>query len=149
MREVRDILAEALRRERYGLMRPLWADMQRFADDECEQVRRRADHIIRLLERDGVRFVQTEVPERPLLTSPVIYDYPMVARQARRQIRSNGEVWEVVIIIDGAEKVEQSFTLAAAHVNAGLVLTGDPSAKSIPGLGSQLAAAAEIHRVHA
>ncbi|TJV03557.1 MAG: hypothetical protein E5Y35_26490, partial [Mesorhizobium sp.] len=57
-RPVRDIVAECLRRERYGLIRPLWADAD---DDSREEVRRRADHLIRLLSDYGVDLVQRDV----------------------------------------------------------------------------------------
>ena len=46
-REVRDLVGEALRRERFGLIRPLWAD----ADDELRnRWRQRADDFLRVLE---------------------------------------------------------------------------------------------------
>ena len=49
-RPIRDILAEMMRRERVGLMRPFWADWCRFDNEGGpEQWRLRADHLIRLL----------------------------------------------------------------------------------------------------
>ena len=73
----------------------------------------------------------------------------MVGRKVERLVRlSAGDVWELVTVEDGKETVEQSFTMQSASINGGLVLTGDPAAKSIPGLGSQLAAALEVYRLN-
>ncbi len=152
-RPIRDVLAEMMRRERLGLVRPLWQDWQRSADDECEHVRRRADHMIRLLEGEGVRLVRVGEPDHvPAPTSHVIYRYAMASRPATRIIRRGREDrWEIVTVenADGRETVEQSFTVGQALLNGGLVLTGDPAARTIPGLGSQLAALNEIYRLDA
>lgn len=152
-RPIRDILAEMMRRERLGLIRPLWQEWTHFADDECEHVRRRADHLIRLLEGEGVRLVRAGDGEHvPAPTSPIIYQYGMVGRQVTRIIRKGREdLWDVVAVEDasGKETVEQSFTVEQALLNGGLVLTGHPDARTIPGLGTQLAALNEIYRVNA
>lgn len=150
-RPIRDILAEMMRREREGIVRPLWQDWSRFANDECEHVRRRADHMIRLLEGEGVRLVRVGEPDHvPAPTSPVVYRYWLVGRRAERIVRkAAGDIWEIVTAADGKETVEQSFTIEQAMVNGGLVLTGDPAARTIPGLGSQLAALNEIYRLDA
>lgn len=148
-RPLRDILAECMRLERIGPRRPLWAEWQTFADDECEHVRRRADHVMRLLSDMGVELVQTGTPksiERP--DSPVIWRY-MAAGGNERIVRATGERWEVATIAAGKETVEQAFSLSGAHLNAGMVLTDDPSARQIPGLGRQLAAVTEIYRLNA
>jgi len=150
-RPIRDILAEMMRRERLGLIQPLWQDWTSFADDECEHVRRRADHLIRLLEGEGVRLVRTGDPDGvPTPTSPIIYRYWMVGRPAERIVRkASGENWEIVTVADGKETVEQAFTIEQALLNGGLVLTGHPDARTIRGLGSQLAALNEIYRLDA
>lgn len=152
-RPIRDILAEMMRRERLGLIRPLWQDWARFADDECEHVRRRADQLIRLLEGEGVRLVRVgDADYVPAPTSPVIYQYGMVGRPVTRVVRKGREdLWEVVAVadVDGKETVEQSFSVEQALLNGGLVLTGHPEARAIPGLGTQLAALNEIYRLDA
>jgi len=56
MRPLNDRVAEAMRRERLGLMRPLWED---FADDAKADWLRRADHLIRNFHELGI-FVAIE-----------------------------------------------------------------------------------------
>lgn len=148
-RPIRDILAECLRIERQGPIRPLWADWAKFADDECEQVRLRADHLMRLLEGHGLTIVQAgHVNQAAPAQSPEVYRYGVVGRKAERVVRRGaGEAWQIVSIENGVETVEQTFTADQASINGGLVLTDDPAAKAIPGLGRQLAALAEIYRL--
>ncbi|RWH31633.1 hypothetical protein [Mesorhizobium sp.] len=149
MREVRDILAECLRRERLGLVRPLWHDFVTINDDACEQIRLRADHLTRLLASYGLAIVRTEDDaSRPETPPDVIYRCALEDGTAERLIRRAGDGWEVVRVAAGVETVEQSFSLERATINAGLVLTDAPEAKSIAGLGRQLAALVEIFRVH-
>jgi len=152
-RPIRDVLAEMMRRERLGLIRPLWEDWTRFADDQCEHVRRRADHLIRLLEGEGVRLVRVGSGDHvPAPVSPVIYQYGMVGRPVSRLVRkAKDDLWEIVTVDneDGKETVEQAFTIEQALLNGGLVLTGHPDARTIRGLGSQLAALNEIYRMDA
>lgn len=151
-RDIRDIVAECMRRERQGLVRPLWADWKRFADDECEHVRRRADHLMRLLAELGLEIVRTgegRAPEAPP-ASRIIYQYGLAGQRAERLIRkAHDDDWEIVTLADGKETVEQTFTITGAHINAGVVLTDAPEARAIPGLGRQLAALTEIYRVDA
>jgi len=150
-RPIRDILAECMRRERLGLIRPLWHDALRFAEDECERVRQRADHLTRLLASYGVRLVQDEgeTPAPPSLPeSPIIYRYWLVGNKAERLIRKGADMqWEIVTVAGGVETIEMSFTIEEALLNGGLVLTDDPRAKKLQGLGRQLAALAEIYRL--
>ncbi|TIX57370.1 MAG: hypothetical protein E5V25_27480, partial [Mesorhizobium sp.] len=79
MREIRDVLAECMRRERYGLIRPLWADAD---DDSREEVRRRADHLIRILADYGLQMVRTgepapaETPTGPTIIANQVYAQP-------------------------------------------------------------------------
>lgn len=150
-RQVRDILAECMRRERHGLIRPLWADLAGVDDDAAEEVRRRADHLIRILSDYGVQLVQTGEPAAIVTpTSPTI-----VANQIYNQADTNREVradagrFSIVTVKAGEATVEQSFTLNEVMLNAGLVLAGDPAAKTIKDLGKQLAAATEIYRLNA
>jgi hypothetical protein len=150
-RAIRDILAECLRRERLGLIRPLWADWSRVDDASCEQVRLRADHLIRLLADLGVELVQTGEPkavERP--DSAIVMRCPLAGNAAtERMIRCASDRWEIATITAGVETVEQSFTLTEAMLNAGLVLSDDPEARTIPALGRRLAAVTEIYRLNA
>ena len=55
-REPRDVLGEALRRDRFGLVRPLWADLQEAGIKE--DWRHRADLIIARLAEAGYRIVK-------------------------------------------------------------------------------------------
>lgn len=50
-RTIRDRLAEALRRLRFGAQRPLWPDME---DGMREEWRHQADHLMRLAEGAGL-----------------------------------------------------------------------------------------------
>lgn len=151
-REIRDVVAECMRRESQGLIRPLWADWQRFADDECEHVRRRADHLMRLFAELGLEVVRKGEGRKPETApaSRVIYQYGLVGQPVERVVRKAGaDDWEIVTLAGGKETLEQTFTLTGAHINAGLVLTDAPEARAIPGLGRQLAALTEIYRVDA
>jgi len=148
-REIRDILADAMRRERLGgLVRPLWQEYVTFNPEACEQVRLRADHLIRLLAGDGLTIVRKGEPVADVQTSDVVWRYYLAGQQVERIIRRKGDDWQIILVgADGKETVEQTFALADAHANAGLVLTDDPSARTIAGLGRQLAALAEIYRL--
>lgn len=148
-RDIRDILAEWIRRERLGLIRPLWHDAVRIDDAACEQTRRRADFIIRGLASDGVDLVRAGEPATRTPTSDTIYRYWLVERKAERLIRYAGGAWEMVLVEDGAETIEQTFGIHQASCNVGLVLTDAPEARQITGLGRQLAALTEIYRAHA
>jgi hypothetical protein len=113
-------------------------------------MRLRADHLLRLLSEHGVEFVQTGAPRavtRP--DSDVVWRYYLAGQKVERIVRRKDDAWQIVDIADGKETVGQTFTVADAHVNAGLVLTDDPSARTIAGLGRQLAALTEIYRLTA
>jgi len=147
-RPVRDILAECIRRERYGLIRPLWAG----ADEEArEEVRRRADHLIRLLSDYGVDLVSRGDVAPPLApTSQTIVANQVVGQpDTMREVRAVDGKFAIVAVKGGIATVEQSFTLNESMLNEGLVLAGDPAAKTIKDLGRQLAATAAIYRLHA
>lgn len=149
-RPVRDILGEAIRRERLGLIRPLWADC---LEDLREAYRRRADFILRLLSSDGVTLDGAGAAGRsaPSEQSPVIWEHPLPGGKQMRMVRmAKGGEWDILTRDNaGKEETEQRFSLADAYRNSGLVLAGDPSAAKIPGLGRMLAAALEIHRLNA
>jgi hypothetical protein len=150
-RPIRDILAEAMRRERLGLIRPLWADWKAFGDTECEYVRKRADHLMRILAEFGVQLVQTGEPRLIGAPSPEIYRYWIEGNKAQRVIRQlpDGQ-WDMLIDEGGSETLEYRFTIAELFIAGGLVLTGaDAQAKAVPGLGRKLAALSEICRVTA
>jgi hypothetical protein len=148
-RDIRDILAEWIRRERLGLIRPFWHDAVQIDDAACEHIRRRADFIIRGLASDGVDLVRTGEPAMRTPTSDVIHRYKLADRNAERLIRYAGGVWEMVHVEDRVETVEQSFSFHQASINAGLVLIDAPEARQIAGLGRQLAALTEIYRAYA
>lgn len=146
MRPFRDILAEAMRRERLGLMRPLWGD----ADEEFRETwRRRADFVIRVLHEIGDGKDAADAATGAV-TSPEVYRHPLADGKSERLIRRdhNGK-WAVIKSTGGTETTEVTFRIQDAWIAAGEVLTDDPNAKSIPGLGRMLAAAVEIHRVGA
>ncbi len=148
MREIRDILAEGMRRERLGLVRPLWPAMD---EDSREEVRRRADHLMRILSDYGIQLVQTgapvpvAAPTSPTIVANQVYNAPDTMREVRVEERG----FSIVSVKGGDTTVEQTFTLNEVMLNAGLVLTGDPAAKTIKDLGKQLAAAVEIYRLNA
>ncbi|TIN76754.1 hypothetical protein [Mesorhizobium sp.] len=148
MRAVRDILAECMRRERYGLIRPLWAEMD---DETQEEVRWRADHLIRILADYGVQMVRAgepapaETPTGPTIVANQVYDHP----DTTREVRVDAGKFSIVTIKGGETTVEQTFTMIDVMLNCGLVLSGDPAAKMIKDLGKQLAAATEIYRLNA
>ncbi|RWO37295.1 MAG: hypothetical protein EOS11_28840 [Mesorhizobium sp.] len=147
-RSIRDILAECMRRERYGLVRPLWADMD---DETQEEVRRRADHLIRILADYGVTLIPSGEPA-PIATptSPTILANQIYAQpDTMREVCAEAGKFSIVAVKNGVSVVEQSFTLNEVMLNAGLVLADDPAAKTIKGLGRQLAAATEIYRLNA
>lgn len=165
-REIRDILAECMRRERLGLIRPLWFDWCSFDNEGGpEQWRLRADHLIRILKELGVVVARKgDVEPSPPPTNRVIYRFKLHGREAERMIRKgSGDDWQIVTVEGGVESakgdsesvkgrvesVEQTFTLQQALINGGLVLMDHPDAKTVPGLGRQLAALNEIYRVGA
>jgi hypothetical protein len=156
-RPIRDILGEVLRRERYPFIRPTWREWD---GPGQEEVRRRADHVMRMLAGYGVELIRTSdpFPPAPEPESLVIYRWPIAGNKhegvirtsAERMIRkAAGDAWEIVAIVDGAEKVEQSFSIEQALLNGGLVLTDHPDLRSVLGLGKQLAAVNEIFRLNA
>lgn len=149
-RDIRDILAECMRRERYGLIRPLWADAVEVNPEGCEQSRLFADHLIRLLKENGVDLVRAgegapppAPPESRIITRDLI-----VGENAERWVRWTGDRWEIVHVAGEVEAVEQSFTTTEALLNAGLVFRGDPQARKIPAVGRQLAALVDIYRLN-
>jgi hypothetical protein len=147
-RPVRDILAESMRRE---ALNPGLLPYSRIGDEGREEWRRRADHLTRLLDTHGLAVVRVSdgVPEQPEPTSPVILCNKLVGKETDRVIRLAGDRWEIATVADGTETVEQSFTLTEAMLNAGLVLSDDPEARTIPALGRRLAAVTEIYRLNA
>lgn len=150
-RDIRDVLGECIRREALGLIRPLWTEYTSFNDEACEAHRRRGDMLVRLLKEYGLSIVRDgEQPAPTSAAADVVYSHPLHDGSAVRSIRYAGKRWEIVSTTkDGTETVEQSFSIHQANINAGLVLIEAPEAKTIQGLGRQLAALAEIYRVHA
>lgn len=62
-REARDVLGEALRRARYGLLRPLWADMDERGAAKIAWLDN-ADFVIARLAEAGYRIVEGTGDER-------------------------------------------------------------------------------------
>jgi hypothetical protein len=149
-RTIRDVLAEAMRIERLSLaVKPSWREWAAVDPDGCEAVRRRADHIIRLLASEGVVVVRIDDPSPAAApTSPDIWRFP-VANAGERIIRDAGDAWQIVLASGGHETVQMSFTLAEAHILGGRVLVGDRAVLQEQGATTKLAAALEILRVHA
>lgn len=147
-RPVRDIVAECLRRERYGLIRPLWAEAD---DDGREEVRRRADHLIRIISDYGVDLVSRGdvEPPAPPTSQTIIANQVVGAPDTMREVRAVNGKFAIVTVKGGVSTVEQTFTLNEVMLNCGVVLAGDPAAKAIKDLGRQLAGAAEIYRLNA
>jgi hypothetical protein len=148
-RDIRDVLAEMMRRERVGLMRPFWPEWTEIDPEACEIVRRRADHLIRLLASEGVVVVRFDDPlPGPPPTSPDVWRFP-VAGAGDRILRRADDGWLMVLASGGQETVQMRFTLTEAHILGGRVLVGDRDVLKEHGAMTKLAAALEIHRVHA
>ncbi|RWN35814.1 hypothetical protein [Mesorhizobium sp.] len=99
----------------------------------------------------GVQLVRTgepvpaETPTGPTIVANQVYAQP----ETVREVRAEAGKFSIVAIKAGETTVEQTFTLNEIMLNAGLVLGDDPIAKTIKGLGRQLAAATEIYRLNA
>ncbi|WP_189599049.1 hypothetical protein, partial [Mesorhizobium sp. M4B.F.Ca.ET.190.01.1.1] len=95
-------------------------------DDSREEVRRRADHLIRLLSDYGVDLVRrgdVEPPSAP--TSQTILANQVYAQpDTMREVRTEQGGFSVVAVKGGQSTVEQTFTLTDVMLNAGLVLAG-------------------------
>lgn len=149
-RPIRDILAEALWLEPDILRRPSWARWSEIAPDECERYRERADHLIRLVGEMGAQITTAggEPKPRPHVPSGVVWRYHIVGQNGERIVRKGPlDDWYVATVADGQETIEHTFQLGLTHVRSGMVLTGDPGARSIQNLGKELSAALEIYRL--
>lgn len=149
-RPIRDVLAEMMRRERVGLMRPFWADWCRFDNEGGpEQWRLRADHLIRLLASEGCKITKTgdSAPHPPSPTSPVFWRYWMDGNKSERVLRVVGDKIEVVRVVDGAEMVQMTFGVGEAHNAAGALLLGDRETAQRQGILTMLSAALEAYRL--
>lgn len=148
-RPIRDVVGEALRLERLGDVHPHWS---KWYEEAREGYRRRADHLIRILARAGVAVVRIGdgVSDAPVQSSPIIYQDKIIGRNAERQLRRGaGDNWEVAKVEDGQTAVQLTFTLTQAYDLAGRALQGDRDVATAPGILTTLAAALEIHRMHA
>jgi len=149
-RPTRDILAEMMRRERLGLVRPLWPEWSSIdGDGGPEQWRMRADHLMRLLATAGVALARSgeAEPALPPPTSPVFWRFPMDGGKAERLLRTSGSGIEVVRRADGSEAVQISFTLHDVHNAANALLQGDRETAKRPGILTMLSAALEAYRL--
>jgi hypothetical protein len=148
-RDIRDVLADAMRIERLGFaVKPSWREWAAFDPEGCEAVRRRADHLIRLLASAGVTLAVNGDPA-PAEASPDIWRFPVGDGRSERVLRRAENEWHLVLIADGKETVLMQFTLDEAHVIGGRVLLGDRAVLSEQGATTKIAAALEIMRVHA
>lgn len=151
-RPTRDILAEMMRRERLGLVRPLWADWSSVDNDGGpEQWRLRADHLMRLLASAGIALTRAgeAEPTLPPPTAPVYWRFPMDGGKAERLLRTAGGSIEVLRRADGSEAVQLTFTLHDVHNAANALLQGDLETAKRPGILTMLSAALEAYRVDA
>lgn len=149
-RPIRDVLAEMMRRERLGLIRPLWADWcDGDNDGGPEQWRLRADHLIRLLASEGCTIARTGAAALPLPepTSPVFWRYHMDGNKSERVLRIAGDKIEVVRVVDGAEMIQMTFGVGEAHNAAGALLLGDRDTAQRQGILTMLSAALEAYRL--
>lgn len=149
-RPIRDVLAEMMRRERVGLMRPFWADWCRFDESGPEQWRLRADHLIRLLATEGCTIGKTgdgALPS-PAPTSPVFWRYHMDGNKSERVLRMAGDKIEVIRVVDGAETVQMTFGVGEAHNAAGALLLGDVETAKRQGILTMLSAVLEAYRLN-
>lgn len=141
MTELCEVLAQAMRRARVGNVEPWHRLTEACRADWIAS----AEHLLRIAEQYGLNIQITAGEVDLKVNQPV--EIEIDDKRAIRQ-RNDG-AWEIVadaVQRDGAEIV---FTLSDVHANADRVLSGDPSARKIKGLGTQLAAALEIYRVDA
>lgn len=152
-RPIRDILAEAIRAEALGAAaRPAWSDLAPRDIGYREEWCRRADQVIRRLADHGVQlvFAGEPTPPPPPPAASVIWRGVLADKEDSRAIaKGPRDLWLITSLIAGVEQTEQTFTLADAAVNAGRILTDDPEVRKVHGVMKQVAAALEIHRVHA
>lgn len=150
-RAVRDILAECMRRERLGAVHLTWERLKAIDDAECEIIRKRADHVIRLLASYGVSLVADGDPTNRAEPSSEIYRCHMLGKQTDRAIRrgDGADDWQLVTIDGDAEKVVMTLTQAEMLTLGGRVMMGDADVMKVQGLATALAMSGEIYRVHA
>lgn len=139
-RELRDVLAEAMRRERYNLISPDW----RYCDEAMrEPIRERADFLIKMLADAGVTLAMGDQPAEPLKPpyNPVITTIE-VAPGASRLVRAvGGARFEIVLVADGTEAVEHSFTMLGVMGFAERIMLRDATVQKEQGLLTKLAGA--------
>lgn len=149
-RDLRDILAEAMRCERLGSTPPSW---QRWCEIDPtggpEQWRLRADHLMRLLATAGVALARSgeAEPALPPPTAPVFWRFPMDGGNAERLLRTAGGSIEVLRRADGSETVQLTFTLHDVHNAANALLQGDRETAKRAGILTMLSAALEAYRL--
>ncbi len=149
-RPIRDVLAEMMRRERLGLIRPFWAAWCDFDNEGGpEQWRLRADHLIRLLASEGLTVTRAGDAAAPVPapTAEVFWRYLMDGDQAERQLKATDRGIDIIRSADGKETVQLSFTLNEAHNAAGALLLGDKETAKRQGILTMLSAALEAYRL--
>lgn len=149
-REARDVLAEAMRRERYGLITPQW----QYADEAMrEPIRQRADFLIKQLYDAGYAVVslpEGDAPPEPPVYNPVISRFEAPgATGVFRMIKAAGGARFSVILDESETKqtVECSFTMSGVALLADRILMRDLSVQKEPQLLTTLAAATEVYRL--
>jgi hypothetical protein len=148
-RLLRDVVAEAMRRERLGLTRPLWNELDEVGKEEW---RKRADQVIRVIR--AIRVIGEL--EADLLTAPTgefLVSNQIVGNPGReRAVRRDAGDGFSIVVIDrktGEQTVEQSSTMEQGMLLCGRVLSSDPAVLKEKGLGRLLAAYGEIYRLNA
>lgn len=146
-RQARDIVAECLRLERLGAIRPLWEHM---GEEAREDYRLRADHLMRSLGRRGVEVILTgERQPAPALADPILSRNELAGRPGLNLVvrADGGDAFSVLIEADGQQTVEATFTLPEAVILIDRVLRRDSGVQKERGLLTKLAAFGEIHRL--
>ena len=139
IRPMRDVLAEAMRRERLGLTRPLWSDNDESTKDEW---RRRADHVIRVIKDLAGAAADADLVTAP--TSKILVSNQIVGNPGKERAVVDEDDGFSIVMIDrksGEQTVEQSSNMQEAILLCSLVLSGDPEALKKKGLGRCLAGA--------
>ena len=147
----RDLLAEAMRREALISTVAGWEDA---GESGKEEWRRRADHVIRLLQDLAGTFriatqILEEQPMAGILTGFEIVGSAGLERFVREDER--GQKWSIVKRDrkTNEEMVEQTFTRFEIADVVTQVMSGDPRVQKRQAVGRLLAAAVNIYMLHA
>lgn len=151
-RPLRDRAAEALRESRIGRTRSTW--LGSLDESAREDWRRSFDTFVRLGETFGFQVVDSAAkPRPPSPPSPTIYAlHDAQDSQRERSVRFQGDgQWAIVITnrLTKEEKVLLVFSVEEVDRDCDLILSGNPSAQSIRGVLTKVAAANIIRSLSA